>query len=181
VRVPASVATVLLLTTAACGNASDGYECPAIVSYAEPVLSVVEVSGVDGETVDEVRLVRAELDGDPVLGILRDEVLHGHEWTPGMSTSSNDLQVGLSVGPRGRLTCALPCGFGTRPGSFALTVEAADGSRGTVDGRATYHGGGSGCGESLDDGTEVTIRLEPVSSATGPASRRRHRTSPPRR
>lgn len=159
-----AVAALVLAMTASSADDGGGDACPAVVSYAEPVLTITEVLDPDGDAVDEVTLVDVRFDGRSEKRDLRFSLEQGGPpWRPGTSTSDSNLSGGVSIGPGRALMCTLPCAFGSNPGKFEVTVESSDGTSATVRGDAHYSGGGSGCGASLDGGTDIVVRLDPVS------------------
>ncbi len=147
----------------ACDDADDR-SCAAVMSYAEPSLTITDVLGPTGASLDTVRLDAWRVDGRPTLRELRfaaerDGEHAGATWTPGHVTSDAHLHTGLSISPSGDLMCHVPCGFGSMQGSVEVVVTAADGSRGTSTAEATYRSQHPGCGGAEDDGTDVVVRL----------------------
>ena len=156
-RVLLGTCLTLGITVVSSGCASDGSSCAAVVSYAEPVLTIRHVTGPGGVPVGTVEVTRLRRDGRPALTDVANGLRFGREWIPGLVTNDADLHSNLQVSG-GRLLCEVPCAFGSFAAADAELRVAASGAHGTWRGPVGY-GTSRGCGPTLDDGVDLELVL----------------------
>ncbi|MDO9458253.1 hypothetical protein [Nocardioides sp.] len=132
------------------------------MSYMEPVLTITAVHDSGGRPVPQVEVVRYRRDGVPMLQQLRFDIEQGTSWSPERDTATFDagLHSGLSLHGDGRVTCTVPCAFGSNPGTVDLGVVAQDGQRSARSLEVHHRGRRPGCGGALNDGTDVDLVLD---------------------
>jgi hypothetical protein len=157
------------LANASCANPEDAEVCSAVMSYAEPVLTIDSATRPDGAQVESFGMSRIKLDGRPITSDLLRAANNERAWS-GATSSSSSLHFGLEAGAGASITCRVPCGFGTMFG----TVTFVETTRGGLDKvgklhrvRVDYDSQHPGCGGALDDGTHIDLEL-PQAAGTAP-------------
>ena len=158
----------LSATVAASASCAGGdLSCATVVSYAEPILTIREVTGPDGVPVGTIEVTRLRRDGRPGLADVRSVLRFGDEWTPGLGTSDSDLHWNMRVSG-GRILCDVPCGFGSLPAKETVLRVASHGAAATWRGALAYSTS-RGCGPTIDGGVDVELVLG--SPVRGPGAR----------
>lgn len=158
----------LSATVAASASCAGGdWSCATVVSYAEPVLTIREVTGPDGAPVETVEVTRLRRDGRPGLVDARSGLRFGDEWTPGLVTRDSDLHWNVRVSG-GRILCDVPCGFGSLPARETELRVASHSAAATWRGPVSYSTS-RGCGPTIDGGVDIELVL--TSPVRRPGSR----------
>jgi hypothetical protein len=158
--------TIGAAVAASASCAGGDRSCATVVTYAEPVLTIREVTGPDGVPVATVEMTRVRRDGRPGLADVRNGLRFEADWTPGLVTNSTNLHWNMRVSG-GRILCDVPCGFGSLPANETVVRVASPSAAATWRGPVAYSTS-RGCGPTIDGGVDIEILLRsPVSRPGG--------------
>lgn len=117
---------------------------PCLHTYEDPVLHIQSVTNAQtGQSVQALDIVQVLLNGQK-------QDLHF------VTAVSFNVVVMDST-----LLCGLPCGFGTEPGVYTLTVAARGCRDTTVSLAASYAVFKGGCPSSNSGGSQYSFQMEP--------------------
>lgn len=150
---------LLVACAARNGESTDDGACPAVMHFAEPVLTITRAVDPDGRDLPAVEIAGLRLGGRPALEELRHTVRDGRPFEPGTVTTDAGLYFGLTVAEDGRITCRVPCGFGSQTTLVRLSVAGPDGAGAVLRRQSTYASSLPICGGGAGDGTDVEVRL----------------------
>ena len=139
---------------AACGetagqqnNQDVGLSGPCVEEFAEPVLIIESVTETNTEeAIEEVRISQIQWNGQSPPRHFRQEEF-------GISEDPDDEEV---------LLCTLPCGFGSNPGAWSFEINVQGYLPETLYVDAEYETFQGGCPALHDDGTRISVELEPT-------------------
>ena len=122
---------------------------PCVVIEREPVLNIIDaIDSSNNQSIQQVQISNIRIDGSLI------DFRENH-----LELSSNiEFDYVNDI-----LTCTLPCGIGQQEGTWEFTVTASgyQDSEETIE--TSYALFDGGCPAYLDQGTEVSLQLEPTS------------------
>ncbi|WP_236986563.1 hypothetical protein [Marinagarivorans cellulosilyticus] len=122
--------------------------CAQVVSYAEPVITLENIKGSDGEIIEEIRLTNIQLSGSPI---------EDNYFNENFRFDSSNINVDYA---NRAFNCTLPCSFFNEEGDYSFDVLAAGYAPKAVSISASYAEYIPDCGGTNQGGSHLSFTLE---------------------
>lgn len=130
------------------GGGGGELSCAQVVSYAEPVITLENIKGSDGEIIEEIRLTNIQLSGSPI---------EDNYFNENFRFDSSNINVDYE---NRAFNCTLPCSFFNEEGDYSFDVLAAGYTPKVVSISASYAEYIPNCGGTYQGGSHLSFTLE---------------------